>query len=451
MRRLRKAGQFVKELGLVGFDDQEVIGLFFFDQMGGGCFLRIEGIGADQSAAQVQVLKEFFETGDFVGFGRDGDLAAEELGLSIQGTEELDGVAIDFGGGADAFAIDGQGGDVEVLEMRAEPVVDDGVQLGRIQALENSANGRFAGRDEPVRLGGATGAQAAELILIQRLGELADVQEGIVAGDHRGSGDGDDGGDVTMAPASVAAGVFEFSESLEQAPGLLAAQGILAGIGLAAVRSPSWRHDRGGKDLASFGVEGVEKDRLGMVVELIEVNARAAEALGHADFDPIGRAITGAFETLGIHIGFDQEQGVVVLLLPIVAEAFEIQAQEVRGQIGRLTLGREQSEASVTGDEMTTGVALRIGPADPTIPRAQMESGAGPAEQSNPLAVFFGDVTKGLADHPVLLEVMMLADEFVPERLFSRSDQLDGDLLGGNFFENLGDRMCRTKWCCQLG
>ena len=21
----------------------------------------------------------------------------------------------------------------------------------------------------------------------------------------------------------------------------------------------------------------------------------------------------------------------------------------------------------------------------------------------------------------------------------------------GNFFENLGDRMCRTKWCCQLG
>lgn len=113
MRRLRKAGQFVKERGLVGFDDQEVIGLFFFDQMGGGCFLRIEGIGADQSATQIQVLQEFFETGDFVGFGRDGDLAAEELGLSIQGPEELDGVALDFSGGADAFAIDGQGGDVE--------------------------------------------------------------------------------------------------------------------------------------------------------------------------------------------------------------------------------------------------------------------------------------------------------------------------------------------------
>lgn len=258
--------------------------------------------------------------------------------------------------------------------MGAEPIVDDGVQLGRIQALENTAKGRFAGSDEAVCLGRATGAQAAELVLIQRLGELADVQEGIVAGDHGGGGDGDDGGNVTMAPASVAAGVFEFCESLQQALGLLAAQGILAGIGLAAVRSPSWRHDRGGKDLASFGVEGIEKDRLGMVVELIEVNARAAEALGHADFDPIGRAITGAFETLGVHIGFDQEQGVVVLLLPIVAEAFEIQAQEVRGQIGRLALGREQSEPSVTGNEMTTGIALRIGPADPTIPRVRWKA-----------------------------------------------------------------------------
>lgn len=60
------------------------------------------------------------------------------------------------------------------------------------------------------------------------------------------------------------------------------------------------------------------------------------------------------------------------------------------------------------------------------------------------MAVLFGDVTKGLADHPVLLEIMMLADEFVPERLFFRADQLDGDLLGGNFFKNLGDWMLST-------
>jgi hypothetical protein len=54
-------------------------------------------------------------------------LAAEQLGLGIQGSEELEGLAIDFSGGAHAFAIDGQGGDGQVLEMGTKPVVDDGV------------------------------------------------------------------------------------------------------------------------------------------------------------------------------------------------------------------------------------------------------------------------------------------------------------------------------------
>src|SRR5208283_1243143 len=89
--------------------------------------------------------------------------------------------------------------------------------------------------------------------------------------------------------------------------------------------------------------------------------------------------------------------------------------------------------------------------ADPSIPRAQMESGAGPAEQGDPAAMLFGGVAEGLADHPVLLKVMMLADEFVPECLFLRADQLNGDLLGGNFSENLADYMLRTGYTRRLG
>src|SRR3989442_15395869 len=44
-----------------------------------------------------------------------------------------------------------------------------------LQALEDSTNGAFAGSKEFARLGRASGAQAAELILIQSLGEFADV------------------------------------------------------------------------------------------------------------------------------------------------------------------------------------------------------------------------------------------------------------------------------------
>lgn len=99
-RRVRQAGQFVEELGLIGFDGQEVIGLFFFHDMVGGGGLSMERIGADQGAPQVEIPEQVLEGGDFIGFGRDLDLAAKELG-------------------AGAFAIDSQGGDVQVLEVGA--------------------------------------------------------------------------------------------------------------------------------------------------------------------------------------------------------------------------------------------------------------------------------------------------------------------------------------------
>ena len=92
--------------------------------MSGRCFLSVKSIGADQSAAEVQSVQEIFERGDFVGFGRDFDLTADDFGLGIQGAEQLDGLAVDFGGGADAFAIDGQGADAQILEMRAKPATE---------------------------------------------------------------------------------------------------------------------------------------------------------------------------------------------------------------------------------------------------------------------------------------------------------------------------------------
>ena len=82
-RRVGDAGQSVEEFGLIGFDDQEIIGLLLFDQMRAGGFLGMQRIGTDQGAPQVQILEEFFETGDFVGFGGDLDLASEQLGLRV--------------------------------------------------------------------------------------------------------------------------------------------------------------------------------------------------------------------------------------------------------------------------------------------------------------------------------------------------------------------------------
>src|SRR5208283_4935718 len=57
-RRLGQAGQLVEELGLISFDHPEKVGLFLLHQMLGRGGLSVEGIGADQGAAQVQVLEQ---------------------------------------------------------------------------------------------------------------------------------------------------------------------------------------------------------------------------------------------------------------------------------------------------------------------------------------------------------------------------------------------------------
>src|SRR5665647_2189085 len=73
---------------------------------------------------------------------RQASQLVEELGL-IGFDEEHEPLAFDFSSGAGAFAIDGQGGDVPVLEVGAQPIVDQAIQFNGVQALEDSAEGRF--------------------------------------------------------------------------------------------------------------------------------------------------------------------------------------------------------------------------------------------------------------------------------------------------------------------
>src|SRR6266571_8639072 len=141
----------------------------------------------------------------------------------------------------------------------------------------------------------------------------------------------------------------------------------------------------------------------------------------------------------------------LIVLLPILTEAFEVEAQEMGGQIRRVTLGREQGKASIAGHEVTPRVALSVGPADPSITWAQMESGAGPAEQGDPSAVLFGDIAEGLPHHTMLLEVMLLSDQFVPASLFLRANQLHTDFFSDDFPESFPNQMLRTGCGTALG
>ena len=150
-------------------------------------------------------------------------MTADDFGLGIQGAEQLDRLSVDFGGGAEAFSIDGQGGNAQILEMGAEPASDNAVQFVGIQTLQDAPDRAFAWGQEFAGFAAASGAQTAELVLVERLGKLTDVDEAVIAGNHGGRGDGDNGGDFAMEPTSVAAGIAQRSQGLEKAFGLLPA------------------------------------------------------------------------------------------------------------------------------------------------------------------------------------------------------------------------------------
>lgn len=140
--------EFVEELWLIVLHWQKVVCLLLLREEAGGLLLGVQGIGCDESSAQIQISEKILEAGDLVGLGRDLDLPTDLSGLSIQATEKGDGLASDLGCGASAFAVDRQNGDVQILQMGTQPVVDHRVELVWVQTLERAADGGFAGGDE---------------------------------------------------------------------------------------------------------------------------------------------------------------------------------------------------------------------------------------------------------------------------------------------------------------
>src|SRR3974377_269904 len=234
--------------------------------------------------------------------------------------------------------------------MRAKPGRNDAVQLVGIQSLDHPANGAFAGAYEFAGFTVTVGAQAAELVLVEGLGKGPDIDVGVVARNHGRRRHGDNGGHFAMAPSMVAAWVAQGSQGLEEAFSLLAAQGIFQHIGGLLIGRPGLWHDWGAENLASFGTQRPQEDGFGFVMELIEVDPGAAKTSRHSDFNPIGGAITSAFEPFWIYEGFDQGNGMAVALLPVLAQPPEVQAQDLRcDQGGARGLGTQQNESGVTG------------------------------------------------------------------------------------------------------
>ena len=83
--------------------------------------------------------------------------------------------------------------------------------------------------------------------------------------------------------------------------------GILPAVGHPFIRSPVPRQFRCAKHCTSFGNERIDKDRFGLVVNLVKVQARTSKTFGNADFNPIARPVAGSRKALGIDKPHGQE------------------------------------------------------------------------------------------------------------------------------------------------
>ena len=117
-----------------------------------------------------------------------------------------------------AFAVDGQGGNVQFLEMGTEPVGDKAIQLGRGPGAGGRGGWSFRWGPGSLRvLRQRLARKLRSWFWLRDWAELADIDQGVIARNHGGGGDGDDGGHFCDGASLGSGGDRGGRQGLEQA------------------------------------------------------------------------------------------------------------------------------------------------------------------------------------------------------------------------------------------
>src|SRR6266478_1842511 len=86
-------------------------------------------------------------------------------------------------------------------------------------------------------------------------------------------------------------------------------------------------------------------------------------------------------------------------------------------------------------------------PANPGIARAQVPGRGAPAEQRQPLALIFSNVTEMLTDQSSVLQIMMSGDQLVPARALLFGDGPNNEVVQNVLFLDIGqsNRLCHAQ------
>jgi len=123
------------------------------------------------------------------------------------------------------------------------------------------------------------------------------------------------------------------------------------------------------------------------------VAVELAAALSGADVEPVGGTVAGAWESVGVDKGLEQDGSVGVSGGPVVGEAAGGEGEELGGEVGGVDPG-EDEESGVVGDEVEMVLSLLGGPADPAVSGGEAPGGGPEAEEGQEPALRSGEVAE---------------------------------------------------------
>ena len=143
-----------------------------------------------------------------------------------------------------------------------------------------------------------------------------------------------------------------------------------------------------------------------------------AAALGLTDVGPVGGAVAGTGEAVGLHEGLQEQRSVAVASLPVVGQPAAAAGQHRGSEIAHLHPGQDQ-EAGVVHDQLQAGFALGNAPADEAVAGGRLP-GAGAKADDRQHAPPAGDQVAHLCSRQRrIAEVVVAVHVLAPQLRFA--------------------------------
>jgi hypothetical protein len=110
----------------------------------------------------------------------------------------------------------------------------------------------------------------------------------------------------------------------------------------------------------------------------------------------------------------------------------------------RFGFGTQQHKSGITSHERASTFPERVRPTNPGVARTEVESGAGPTQQRDPLPVQLDHIPERFTHHAMLFEIVMLLDQLIPTRFVLGIDnQFQSEFVAGEILQNFANYLGR--------